>query len=198
MGACNYRTILSFLVPKHHGREIFLSRWSNTEYKTIRLLHTWSRSISFDLWYCKRNEQKKFRNEKSMKKHQSDYTLTKLHSEFHWVFPMRILYLLYLVLIFVMSLDVMKLFMGWVFSWVVLVHIFASSLMTLYENIHWWYIVILLNTTLWVIQKLLFYDAFHLYQRLRMETSSQLANTWIIKIFQTYSLKKFWKIHSTA
>ena len=26
--------------------------------------------------------KKKFRNEKSMKKHQSDYTLTKLHSEF--------------------------------------------------------------------------------------------------------------------
>ena len=60
--------------------------------------------------------QKKFRNEKSMKKHQSDYTLTKLHSEFLSVFPMRILYLLYLVLIFVMSLDVKKLFMGWGFS----------------------------------------------------------------------------------
>ena len=33
--------------------------------------------------------------------------------------------------------------------------------------------------------KLLFYDAFRLYQKLRMETSSQRDNTRIIKIFQT-------------
>ena len=33
------------------------------------------------------------------------------------------------------------------------------------------------------------YDAFILYQRLRMETSSQPDNTWIIKVFQICSLK---------
>ena len=45
------------------------------------------------------------------------------------------------------------------------------------------YIVILLKTILWVIQKLLFYDASRLYKKLRMEISSQRDNTFIIKIF---------------
>ena len=55
--------------------------------------------------------------------------VNKIKQRLLWFFLIRTLYLSFLVQIFVMSLDAKKLFMVIrVFSWVVLVHIFPSSL----------------------------------------------------------------------
>ena len=43
-------------------------------------------------------------------------------------------------------------------------------------------------------KKLLFHDAFRLYRKLTMETSSQRDKTWIIKIFQNCYLRNSKKL----
>ena len=56
---------------------------------------------------------------------------------------------------------------------------------------------IVLDTILWEILKELLYDALRLYQRLRVETSSQLDNTRFIETFQTYSDLPYFRGYAT-
>ena len=51
MEGSDNRTVVTLLVPKHNRWKILLSRWSNTGYKTIGLLHNWFRATPLDRWF---------------------------------------------------------------------------------------------------------------------------------------------------